>query len=358
MRKEQSFLHWSAILAIAVICCFVLTSQAVAKTIKIRIGTYDPYFELTLDKTNGEFGSTTIKAQHFKSILEKTSGGKFEVEIFPNGQLGGDREINEMLKVGTLEASAYEGSMAVHLVPEAYAFKIPYLFKDLNVFMKVINGPVGDELKELILRRMGIRVMSWGFSGPYYNFMSAKKPIRLPSDLKGQKIRVPPGTEIVEIVKNAGGSPTPVAWSELYTSLQQGVVDGCMTYLFVVRYAKLDEILKYFSKADVVLIPSWFSVSEKFWQKLSPEERYLVKSAALRAMEVYEGMMLWGDDMWVESLRGKGLTVSIPTQQELKIWKDTLQPPMVEWARKKAGPEWVDKVLKAAREAEKELYGF
>ena len=336
---------------------FICNSPAVAKTLSIKFGTYDPALELTLDKTNGEFASTNIKAQAFKDIIEKKSRGEIEVKVFPSGQLGNDREALEMIKADTMDMSGYPGGPITNFAPEILALQIPYLFKDINVAKRVLTGPVGEELVELIAKRDGIRILAWGFEGPYYNFMSVKKPIHVPSDLKGQKIRTLETPNLVEMVKLAGGTPTPISFSELYTSLQQGVVDGCITADPFVRMIKLDEVLKYINKADFYLGMSNIYVSEKFWNKLSAEQKYLIKDASLQAMTTFEGLTLWGGTVWGSFFEKEGIEVYVPTPAEMKIWQDTMHEPMVKWTKERIGAEWVDKFTKASQEAEKELYG-
>ena len=338
--------------------CFVFAPQALAKTITIKMGSIDPPLELGLEKTNGEFASTHIKCQSFKSIIELKTRGRIKVKTFPSGQLGSEMEALEMIKAGTMDMSGYPGGPLPNFAPEALAIQIPYIFKDINVAKKVLFGPLGDELAELIVKKSGIRILVWGFEGPYYNFMSAKKPIRVPSDLKGQKLRTLQTPNLMEIVRKAGGTPTPIAYSELYTALQQGVVDGCITAIPFVRSIKLDEVLKYINKSDFYLGMSNLYVSEKFWKKLSAQDKYMIKNCALQAMTAFDGLTIWGEGRWPDYFRSEGLEVYNPTPAEMKIWKDTIHGHMVEWTKKKIGPEWVDKFMRASKEAERELYGF
>ena len=357
MKPSKLFFSMKALTLTLTIVCLIFTSQAAAKTLNIKFGTYDPPLELGLEKTNGEFASTNIKGQAFKDMVEKRSAGAITVKVFPSGQLGNDREALEMIKAGTMDMSGYPGGPITNFAPEVLALQIPYLFKDLNVARKVLNGPTGRELVELIAKRDGIRILAWGFEGPFYNFMSSKKPIRVPSDLKGQKIRTLETPNLVEMVKIAGGTPTPISFSELYTSLQQGVVDGCITADPFVRMIKLDEVLKYINKADFFLGMSNIYVSERFWQKISPEQRYLIKDSALNAMMAFEGLTLWGGTVWVDYFQKKGVAVYVPNADEMKVWKDTMHNHMVKWTKNRIGAEWVDKFMKASQEAEKELYG-
>ena len=357
MKRKGIITGWMAMALATAFVCFIMIPEAFAK-LEIKFGTYDPPLELGLEKTNGEFATTNIKGQAFKDYIEKRSRGEIEVKVFPNGQLGNDREALEMLKTGSMDMSGYPGVPITNFAPEYLALTIPYLFKDLNVAKKVLYGPVGQELVELIAKRNGIRILAWGFEGPYYNFMSTKKPIRVPNDLRGQKIRVAEAPNLMEMVKIAGATPTPISFSELYTSLQQGIVDGCVTAEPFVRMIKLDEVVKYINKADFYMGTSNIWVSEVFWNKLTPEQKYLIKDASLQCMVAFEGLTVWGQTVWGEYFKKQGLQVYTPSAEEMKVWKDTLNPHMVKWTKEKIGAEWVDKFIKASQEAEKELYGF
>ncbi len=207
----------------------------------------------------------------------------------------------------------------------------------------MLNGPVGDELVELIAKRNGIRILAWGFEGPYYNFMSAKKPIHVPIDLQGQKIRTLETPNLVEMVKLAGGTPTPISFSELYTSLQQGVVDGCITADPFVRMIKLDEVLKYINKADFYLGMSNLYISEKFWDKLPAEQKYLIKDAALQAMATFKGLTLWGGTVWGNFFEKEGIEVYVPTPAEMKVWKIPCMRRWLNGPRRRSDPSgWIN----------------
>lgn len=343
-------------LLVTTLVLFVCASPALSKKV-IKIGSYDPPLELTMDKTNGNYASTNVKAQAFKTLFEGATGGRYEVKIYPNAQLGGDRESLEMTKKGSMEMNAYPGNAMSNFVPETLAYQIPYLFRDTTVAKRVMEGPLGEELRQLILKKTGIRVLAWGFEGPYVNFQSVKKPIRVPNDLKGQKIRVMESQSIHETVRIAGGTPTPIPWPEIYTSMQQGVIDGMGCPLPFVRMAKVDEIIKYINKADFYLAFSNMHVCEKFYQSLSAEDKYLLKKCALEAMRIYDGMVLFAEKIEIDYFGSKGIEVYYPTAEEMALWRKTIGPHMIEWTKKKIGAEWVDRFVQASAQAEKELYG-
>ena len=213
------------VVIIATVAALLVAVPTWAKKITIKMGNVDSPFKMTLSETNGEFASTDIKCQAFKKMVEAGSDGRIQVKIFPAGQLGGEREMLEMTKMGSLQMNGCSAAALATFVPEVMAIQIPYIFRDENVALKVLNGPVGAELNELIAKKMGMRIFAWNSEG-YYNIGNTKKRIQVPGDLKGLKIRVPETPNMVEIIKLAGGVPTPISFTEVYTTMQQGVVDG------------------------------------------------------------------------------------------------------------------------------------
>ena len=186
--------------------------------------------------------------------------------------------------------------------------------------------------------------------------MTIKKQVRVPEDLKGVKIRIPQDPLRVQALRIIGGSPTPISWPEVYTSLQQGVVDGLVTTLFSGSTIKAEKIVKYVNMANPLLAVSDLFINEKFYQSLSKEDKQLLLDASYKAMRVYDGMELWGEGLWVDLYRKSGVTVYFPTPPEMDQWHKALKEPMIKWVKEQIGPEWVDKVIKATEEAEKELY--
>ncbi len=351
-EKVNLFLCFSFV----VVVVFLSASSSLAKKIEISIGSYDPPLDLSLSKTNGNFASTNVKAQIFKKIVEGKSNGRISVKIFPNGQLGGDREAFEMVKLGSLQASAYPGNMLSAFVPEVTVLDIPYLFKDANVAFKVLEGDFGAEMADIVLKKTGVRIIQWGIDGPYENIFTKKKQVKVPSDLKGIKIRVANNPPYVAAIKFAGGSPVPIDWAEVYTSLQQGVIDGLVTGLPYAADIKAEEIVKYVTIAKPYCALSSFFFNESFFQSLSEDDKQLILEAGHKAMRVYSGLQLWGAELWAEYYESKGLTVYHPTPAEMQKWESSIKEPMIKWVEEKVGKEWIVKLQKAVEKAEQELY--
>jgi len=355
-KKNMPRLLFALFTLTITISLFVFPSSTQAKPIVIKMCDIDPEFFLTLKKTNGEFASTNIKSKAFKKFIESTTNGKYEVKIYPNGQLGGQREMLEMNSEGTVHLTGCSASPIGNFAPELMAFQIPFIFKDVNVALEVMNGPVGEELNELIVKRRGIRYLYWGFEG-YFNIGNTKRPIVVPSDLKGMKLRCSTDAITTQILKFAGATPTPMPFGEIYTGIQQGVVDGAFTSIGLHAAIKLHELEKYFNMADLFFGWSPISINEKFYRSLSPHEQWLFKRAAIKAIKTHLGMYFWGRDLWIEMFKKKGVKVTIPTPQQKSEWVKAIKDPMEKWVRGQIGNEWVDKVIEASKKAEMKLYG-
>ena len=355
--RSRKVLGGVIVFLVAITFPMLLGIEAVfSQAVTIKMGDADTVVELTLDKTNGEYASQNIKSQAFKRYIEQASNGRISVKIFPDCQLGGEREQWEMTKAGSLDMNGLSTGPLANFVPEVMATQIPYMFKDSNVALKVINGPVGQELVDVIVKKMGVRVLAWQHE-TNYNFMAMKKSIKVPEDLKGMKIRTVENPAIIEFTKLTGASPTPIPFNELYTSVQQGIVDGVNLGIVFVHFTGLDALIKHINLADPWLSLGTISINEKFYRSLSPQDQYLVKEAAMKASATYQGLAYMARDLWNEYLRNKGIEIYNPSSQEMEKWVSTLNPPMTQWVKKQIGPEWVDKIFKANKEAEQELYG-
>lgn len=356
MTLSISTLFKSVLIAAIILIAGRQSPSAFAQTINIRAGDIDRPLVLTLDKTNGEFASTDNTLVAFKSILEKSSKSRIQVQVFPNSQLGNEREQFEMVRGGSLQAAQTISSRIVAWVPEFQGLEIPYLFRDMAVALEVVNGPLGKELNDLVLKKTGVRVLGWSLNGPH-SIIATKKEVRVPSDLKGLKIRTRGPVETV-IVQLMGAAATPVPFPEVYTSLTQGIVDGMVTGLPFVRSLRAEKILKNMVLAEYDVGFSNMVMNERFFQSLSAHDKYLVQLAARAADKAHDGLVIWGSTQYAGHYREQGVNVYVPSPEELKQWVNVLRPPMVKWAKEQIGEAWVEKFIKATEEAERKLYGL
>jgi len=220
--------------------------------------------------------------------LKEKSGGTLTLDIYPSQQLGSERECLELLQIGSLGMTKVSTGVLENFAPSLKVFGLPFLFRDSEHRFDVLEGKIGEELLDASIpkRLKGLTFYDAG-SRSFYS----KVPINSPGDLKGLKLRVMESQSAMNMVKNLGGSPTPIAWGELYTALQQGVVDGAENNLPSFYLSRHYEVCKYYVLDEHTALPDELLISTLIWNKLTPQEQQWVKEAAVESAE-YE-KVIW-----------------------------------------------------------------
>ncbi len=216
--------------------------------------------------------------QFMAERLEKISNGKVKIQIYPSQELGTERETLELLQIGSLGMTKVSASVLEVFVPSFKVFSLPYIFKNDEQRFKFLEGPEG--------RKILTNTEEYLFRGLCYydagtrSFYTINKPINTPADLNGLKIRVQESATSLQMVKALGGSPTPIAWGELYTALQQGVVDGAENNPPSFYLSRHYEVCKYYSLDEHTAVPDVLVISTIIWNDLTPQEQKWVQQAA------------------------------------------------------------------------------
>jgi len=246
-------------------------------------------------------------------VLEKESNGSMAIEIYANQQLGSERECLELLQIGSLDMTKVSAGVMENFAPKMRIFGLPYLFKDREHHFKILDGAVGKELLE-DGANFWIRGMGYYDAGSR-SFYTKEKPIETPTDLQGLKIRVMESVSAFNMVKNLGGSPTPISWGELYTSLQQGVVDGAENNPPSFYLSRHYEVCKYYSLDEHTALPDVLLLSTHTWEKLSQKERKWLQSAVDQSI-IYQ-RKLWADAevLALQEVQKAGVVVTRPDKK-------------------------------------------
>ncbi|WP_249022751.1 MULTISPECIES: TRAP transporter substrate-binding protein [Kluyvera] len=220
--------------------------------------------------------------------VKQLSDGKMTIRIYPSSQMGSARETMELLQNGALDMT--KGSASdLESFDNVYAiYNLPFLFKDQAHFNKVVFGDVGKEIMDST-KEKGFFALSAYVAGTRSFY--AKKPITKPEDLKGLKIRVQASPTTIKMIELMGGSPTPISFGEVYTAMQQGVVDGAENNVPSWVQTRHIEIAKVFSEDEHASIPDFLVISTKTWEKLTPEQQQILAKAATDS-QVYQ-QKLW-----------------------------------------------------------------
>lgn len=244
----------------------------------------------------------------FKEIVEKRSKGAIEVQIFPAGQLGQEKENINGVHMGTIEM-CYAGSpLADQYYAGAAISYLPFLFNDSAHFKRSFgkNGKAAQILNEEMAKRSNIRLLSHIAVG-YKKMMLRKKPLTGVEDLKGLKMRSPENEWYIKMYRSLGARPTPISFGEVYTALQTGVVDGLCSTLQGCYKNRIHEVAKYMAATDHVLILMGPMINKKFYSGLSPEFQKIVSEASQEATDKFHRMAEAADAKALEQMKKEGL---------------------------------------------------
>jgi len=253
------------------------------------------------------------KAMEFMAErLKEKSDSTVLIEIYPNQQLGTERECLELLQIGSLGMTKVSTGVLENFVPELKVFGLPFLFRDKEHRYKVLEGKIGENLLDASLpkRLKGLTFYDAG-SRSFYS----KSPMENPADLNGLKLRVMESTTAMNMVISLGGSPTPIAWGELYTALQQGIVDGAENNLPSFYLSRHYEVCKYLMLDEHSALPDELLISTLIWNKLSPQEQKWVKEAAMESLEFEKKIWQEAEMEALMEVQKAGVIVTTPDKE-------------------------------------------
>ena len=220
--------------------------------------------------------------EHMAERVAAASGGALRLELHPNEQLGSERECLELLQIGSLALTKVSAAVLESFAPGFRLYSVPYLFRDEAHRHAVLDGPVGRELL-LAPEPARLRGLAYYDAGSR-SFYTRERMVRSPDDLAGLKIRTQESASAVALVGALGGSATPLAWGELYSALQQGVVDGAENNPPSYHLSGHYEVAPFYSLDEHTGVPDVLLVSTQVWKRLGPEERRWLEEAALASV--------------------------------------------------------------------------
>ena len=324
---------------------FTGLSYAAEKPVKLKfahLGNPDPF------KSAGQ-----AAVLNFKYLMEKGSGGRYQIDIYPAGTLGKEIDLMEAVKNNVVQF--FSASMvALHRIfPPALIMMSPYVFRNEAVAWEVIDGAFGQKLLDAFTEKTDVKaflVFDVGFS----TITNSVRPLRKPEDFKGIKFRGM-GTLQVNMFNSLGGSAVPISWTEVYTSLQTGVVHGQTNPPSIIYAFKLYEVQKYLSLANSQFMYQLWVCNKQWYDGLSEEDKKLIRDAAKGASQTVRGMSLLLDQKAITELKKVGMTVSALSDSEIVELQKLARPAGLKWLKTQMDPQWVDDFMMAVKEAEKKL---
>ncbi|UTV31013.1 TRAP transporter substrate-binding protein [Photobacterium atrarenae] len=289
---------------------------------------------LTFGATASTYAATTLKLSHnhprdhavhkamshMAKEVRKLTDGDVRIRIYPDAQLGTQRESMELMQNGALDMVKSNAAELEAFAPAYAAFNLPYLFRDKSHYYNVQEGSVGEEILASS-RESGFIGLTYYDAGARSFYTS--KPIKTPADLKGLKVRVQPSPSAINMVKALGGSPTPLAYGELYTALQQGVVDAAENNIPSFSLSRHSEVAKYYSMDEHTMVPDVLVISTKTYDGLSDENRKALKQAAMESMELMK--QLWAESEAKERQKAEKLGVTFVSPDKT-AFVESVQP--------------------------------
>jgi tripartite ATP-independent transporter DctP family solute receptor len=249
---------------------------------------------------------------YMKGRLEELSGGIVTMDVYASGVLGSETQAIEQLQNGALAMTKTSAAPMEGFIPEMAVFSLPYVFRDADHFWQVLDSALGKQL----LRKgesKYLRGLCYYDAGSR-NFYTADKPILSPQDLIGMKIRVMNSRTAMDMISAMGGAPTPIAWGELYTALQQGTVDGAENNLPSFYSNRHYEVCRHFSMDGHTRIPDILLISTKVWEQLPPQVQGWVQQAADESSRFQRELWEEKTQEALEAVKLEGVEVHYPDQ--------------------------------------------
>ena len=322
----------------------VLISFLTAGLIAGSQGAFAANFKMALGDAAG--GTQWELGQTFKTLFEQKTGGKHKVDLFPNGQLGDEQNTVNNAALGTLDFSVLAVNNVTPFSPSVGVLTLPYVIQSAEEAKKLTQGDVGKELTENTIRDAGVRIVGWAYSG-FRVLTNSKKPVTTVADLKGLVVRVPKNEIMIATYQSWGINPTPMAWSETFTALQQRVVDGQDNPYITVSAMKFNEVQKDVTNIRYIFSLEPLIVSESVFQDQKPDVQKAILEAGREATEHSYKYLLETEDKIKKDLAAKGMQISDAANGEKEFIQKATTTVWPKFYDSIGGKDKLDKVLKS-----------
>mgnify|MGYP000259444872 CR=1 FL=1 len=322
-------------LALALTLALVAAAPAAAQEIRIR-------FAGNLPPEN----SNSRAMEVFKQEVERRSNGAIRVDTFPAMQLGGAKDNLDQVKTGTLQAAYLSTAFMTGFVPKLGVFNLPFLFKDRETAFRILDGPLGQEL-EREMERAGFKSLGFWENG-WRHITNSKRPIAVPEDLAGLKIRLQNNSVHLRTFKLLGANPVPMDIKEVYAAMQQGVIDGHENPFCNTLNLKFYEVQKYLTVSGHFYDLMGAIMNKRFYDRL-PRDAQQIVDAAARAATEFQRRQAAADDLGCfEELKRKGMQVTTMSPAALARFRELTRPVYREFERE-LGRDLIERFVAANR---------
>ncbi|HEV7417991.1 MAG TPA: TRAP transporter substrate-binding protein [Tianweitania sediminis] len=249
---------------------------------------------------------THLALEHFAKLVAEKSNGDIKVEVYPDRQLGEEREMVEGLQFGSVDMAVVSTGPLLAFAPDLAVVDLPFLFKDSQHVYRVLDGDVGTELLKSFESR-GIHGLAWWENG--WRHLTAKKDISKPADLSGLKLRTMQNPVHMAAFEKLGASPIPMVWGEVFTSLGQGVIDAQENPITVIYVNSLWEVQSHLMLTGHVYGPHVALFSKMKWDSLTPEQQTIISEAAKESTGFQREKSAELEKEYLAKIKENGMTV-------------------------------------------------
>jgi len=302
---------------------------------------------IKLGHHNPAGGTVDQVAIAFQRIIKEKSGGLIEVENFPGGQMGQEREAIDGIHMGTLQMSIVSPGLMDHFSPVMGLESLPFVFDSWEHADRALNGPAGEEMARLLLENSNIRLLGFNHSG-FRQILTRNKPVTTVADIRNLKMRAPEAWAWTRMYELLGASPTPITWGEVYTALQTGVVDGACSPTRSIVDMKFYEVAKHVTLTNHMFGTMNLVINEQYFQSFNPEMQQIIKDAATEALrEVNQEIVKPLVDDSVNALIAAG--VQVHEVDNIEEWRNAVEPQLEEFYQKAPQARDIMKIIDSVR---------
>ena len=296
MINRRQLLAVSAIFAVA--GTFALPSVAFAQAV-IKLG---------WTTSDGATDPYAIGARDFKAAVEKNTNGSVQVQLYPNRQLGDEKQVMEGVRFGTVDAGIVTNAVVAQMEPAFQINDLPFLYTNEAQAQKVLDGKLGADLAAMLAKK---NVVVLGYmEGGFRQMINNKKPVSVPADVQGVKYRVMQNPLFIDMFTSLGGAAIPMAWGETFTAVQQGTIDGLEIPVAVIDGSKMYEVTKFLSMTNHTYSMIALLISKRSLDKLTPEQRAAVIEAGKTATAQQRVTVANNEKDLLAGLEKKGMTIN------------------------------------------------
>ncbi|USG67427.1 TRAP transporter substrate-binding protein [Brevibacillus ruminantium] len=303
--------------------------EADGKSILLRVG------HTLADTSHYEKGM-----EKFAELVESKTNGAVKIKSFPNGSLGGERDMIEGLSVGSIDMVLTSTGPMSGFVPEVTVVDLPFLFRDASHAHKVLDGEIGLDLRKKVEDTMGVKALAWWENG-YRHVTNNSHPVNKPEDLKGFKIRTMENDIHMDSFKAMGAQPTPMAFTELFTALQQGTIDAEENPIPIIMTSRFYEVQKHMTLTRHFYSPSLLMMATAKYDALTPEQQKAIEEAAMEAGQYERNVVADMEKEYLGELKNHGM--EIVENPDLQPFVDAVKP-VYEKYEPKFGKDLIEKI--------------